>query len=494
MLNKSPIINIAKKTTYYPNNLLFFLFSFLLLILTKCQSDESQNFIVIPFKTYFPTPEGINQQGIIMNKWTRSKTYFETENPNKQKMQIILTSSDENLMYTRNNVTSIRTDEEHYKPYSENIGDICSFDYKNSSSYNFYDCTRNFHSMDSNNCYAKEKIKLYSDTDLKESKFYEIHFIHTTNESGVCFLGNTEISSAVFDKIYNFIYQLKNLTNSKSYTWTLKYTSPEEGYFIFGDIIGNNKITFYNDNIEENYYSITMASIIEKIFWRTQITKIYIGNNRLYNTANKDYLYVHLDFYSRYITVPYNDSLEFKNIFDLNQEYCFNTKVEYYFNAIYCDKKKYLTLTDNYKNLPTISFFGELQINITFTPKDLFIEKDDKIYFLIAYDEHRDTDWYFGNIFLQKYTVVFNNDARTMNVLKKVNFEDDGSNTLKIVLIVILCIILSGLIFGFLGVKYGKVLFEKRRKKANELDDDEYDYVQKNDIKDSSPILGNGIN
>ena len=241
-----------------------------------------------------------------------------------------------------------------------------------------------------------------------------------------------------------------------------------------------------------------MPSLTDQISWRLLMTKIYV-NNDLYNMTDRNVIYIKLDFYSKYITVTNEDYIEFKNIFYLNHNDsgCFDIKVENHFNGVYCDKKKYLTLTDNYKKLPTINFEGYLQINITFVPKDLFIEKDNKLYFLIAYDEKRD-NWYFGNIFLQKYTVVFTNDLKKISVLKKINFGDDdnsGNNTLKIVLIIVLCIILSGLIFGFIGVKYGKDFYLKRRKKANELDDDGYDYVQKNDNGNKeNPILENGVN
>ena len=495
MIIKLSINNKFQKTPYHPNNLLFFLFSFVLIILSKCQSDGSKNIAVIPFKTYFPISEEATPQGNEINKLIRGKTYLETENTDKQKIQIVL-MSDESSIYTRNNVSCIGSDENNYKPYEKNIGNMCSFNAKNSSTFSLYDCTHYFHSKISNNCYTKEKLKIFSDTNLKKSEFYEIHLIHPTNESGICFFGSTEIVNTI-DRKFNFIYQLKNLTNSK-YSWTLKYTSADEGYYILGDIIDNTKISFYNDNIEQNYYSDVMPSLTDQISWRLLMTKIYV-NNDLYNMTDRNVIYIKLDFYSRYITVTNEDYIEFKNIFYLNHNDsgCFDIKVENHFNGVYCDKKKYLTLTDNYKKLPTINFEGYLQINITFVPKDLFIEKDNKLYFLIAYDEKRD-NWYFGNIFLQKYTVVFTNDLKKISVLKKINFVDDdnsSNNTLKIVLIVVLCIILSGLIFGFIGVKYGKDFYLKRRKKANELDDDGYDYVQKNDNGNKeNPILENGVN
>ena len=494
MFAKSFNSNVSKKTTYHSNNLHFFFFTLLLIILINCESDKPKNIFVIPFKTFLPNTTHPNPANLIMSQWLKSKTYFITENPNKQKIEIILSSTNEKLMYTRNNLTVVGSDESSYEPYSENIGDMCSFNSNDSSTFNFYNCNLVFHSIDNNNCYAKEKFKFFDDLSLKNSKFYDLEFIHPTNKSGICFLSSIDIIDGI-NKQYNFFSELKNLLDS-AYSWTLKYTSSDEGYFIFGDIIGNKKITFYNENIEQNFYSETMPSITDRIFWRFQISKIYFDNN-LYNITQSLPVYIHLDFNSRFITLPKNDYLNFKNLFNISDGTgCSDLTVEYHLYCAYCNKKKYLDVTDNYKKLPTINFEGPLQINITFVPKDLFIEKDDKIFFLIAYDGHREDDWYFGNIFLQKYTVVFDNGNRKLSVLKKVNFDgDENSNSvLKIVLIVVLCIVLSGLVFGFLGIKYGKQLYQRRRKKANELDDDEYDYVQKNDVKEGNGILESGVN
>ena len=63
--------------------------------------------------------------------------------------------------------------------------------------------------------------------------------------------------------------------------------------------------------------------------------------------------------------------------------------------------------------------------------------------------------------------------------MKKINKQSN----LKIIFIVILAIVLSGIIFGFIGLKYGKKLYQARKKKANELDDN-YDYEQYNGRND----------
>ena len=75
--------------------------------------------------------------------------------------------------------------------------------------------------------------------------------------------------------------------------------------------------------------------------------------------------------------------------------------------------------------------------------------------------------------------------------------ENNNDKSDKTILIVILAIILSGLIFGILGLKYGKKIYQARKRKANELDDDNYDYLQyklKKDINFDKNIGDNSKN
>ena len=146
-------------------------------------------------------------------------------------------------------------------------------------------------------------------------------------------------------------------------------------------------------------------------------------------------------------------------------------------------KKKYLQLTDNYKKLPKFILYGyQLDGNLTFEAKDLFLEKDDKVYFFIAHNSHKNDEWNMGSIFFEKFITVFNNELKTIKILKKGDKNDNNSNNskknekTKIILIIVLAFILSALIFSFVGIFFGKKIYQLRKKKANELNDDDYDY------------------
>ena len=161
---------------------------------------------------------------------------------------------------------------------------------------------------------------------------------------------------------------------------------------------------------------------------------------------------------------------------------------EYQLSTVGCKKKQFLEKTNNLKNLPSLTFHvKQNNLNITFTPNDLFRIEGDDIYFLIAHHSYKDSQCYVGTIFLKKYHTIFDVDSKQIKILKNIKIGNDKQkgNGIKIFFIIFLSILFSGIIFGFVGLKYGKKIYQARKKKANELDDN-YDYMQynaKNDVK-----------
>ena len=110
------------------------------------------------------------------------------------------------------------------------------------------------------------------------------------------------------------------------------------------------------------------------------------------------------------------------NFYKLNSR---NTKV---YSTIYCNKNKYLSLTDNYKKLNNFTLrVDTIKVNITFTPQELFLEKDNNLYFFIrvdrlyTYDEEEENyedKFSIGTIFLEKFVTVFDGDAKCLYILK----------------------------------------------------------------------------
>ena len=469
---------------------IIFIILFILSVVTivECEGENQNNVLIIRFKSFFPKDDySPNESKTLINSWIRRKLYLEIENKSGQKLPFII-----NLkipeMHIRNVVSLIREDDEtYYKPYTEKISDFCYFNYHNSDSYELTtNYNYSFHYI-TNTCYAKEKVYFYNDLNLKEKKIYDIQFVHSTNETNVCFFAGLLLTQSSAYKKSNFFDQVKHLINSKSYSWALKFDSPDEGELIFGDIKGNKNLKFYNDNSEDNYKSYQVQTFSEVIYWKLYFEKIYFGD---YTIQTDTHFYFNIDIHNRYIAIPKEYFNQIRGKYYLSDDnytspdsekkfICFEDDSQS-FHSIYCRKKEYLELTDNYKKLPDLNLFGiNIGFNITFKAKELFVEKDDIVYFLIGYSTKSDFDWQMGNVFLEKYITIFDNDAKLVSILKKddkASNENEDSNLGKYIFIIIFIFILSGLIFGFLGIFFGKKYFQTRKKKANELNDDDYDY------------------
>jgi flagellar biosynthesis/type III secretory pathway M-ring protein FliF/YscJ len=84
---------------------------------------------------------------------------------------------------------------------------------------------------------------------------------------------------------------------------------------------------------------------------------------------------------------------------------------------------------------------------------------------------------------LKKYQFDYEFDLEVEN--SKIGYyhnkiKEKKNNTFKYILFSILIIVLSGILI-VLGIFVGKYFFKLRKKRANELDDDDYEYKQKNE-------------
>ncbi len=99
-------------------------------------------------------------------------------------------------------------------------------------------------------------------------------------------------------------------------------------------------------------------------------------------------------------------------------------------------------------------------------------------------------DWFFGKIFFRKYQLVFNQDSKTigfynLNLEIEINNEENKTKTIIInestnFIYIILIIILSFILLIGLSFIIGNYIKKyKKKKRANELDDD-YEYISGN--------------
>jgi hypothetical protein len=146
---------------------------------------------------------------------------------------------------------------------------------------------------------------------------------------------------------------------------------------------------------------------------------------------------------------------------------------------------------------PLIFYIKSENITFEFTYKDLFKKINDKYYFLIIFERFVSGYWRFGKPFYKKYTFVYNGDAKTIGFYLDKNILDDYNDknqdgeknnnkdwklelsTLKIVIIIVLLMIFISLVI-IISYFAGKKCNEKRKRYANELDDDNFVYTINN--------------
>ena len=457
-------------------------------------SENSQKIIVIPFKTYHPKVHSDKEtkQTNLLRSWLRQKIYLNIENSNGQQLSMILTLEQINS-HSKEDIALITSEENNLKLYKQNVDDLCFFNHKNSPNFKCQTPNNIFLYDDREKCcVVEEKLIFYNDEALSEKHVYPFKFIHSTNQDNICFFSSLQQNIKEVDKTKSFIEQLKALTGAKTYTWILKYTSVDSGLFIFGDIVDNDKVKIDNKNhvknIEQNYDSIYSKNVFNhKLFWKINADRLIFDDVVFGENENAD-----IDINIPFILLkkPYYRKIKeklFNKFFE--EKICDKNIPEFKLSAVSCNKNKFLERTNNLKNLPSLTFqLKQYNLNLTFTPNDLFVIEGDDIYFMIAHHSYKDRDCTIGSILLKKYNIIFDDDAKLMKILKSSNYsendENKGGNGGKIYLIMFLLVIASGIIFGFIGLKYGKKIYQARRKKANELDDN-YDYNQyngKNDI------------
>ena len=333
---------------------------------------------------------------------------------------------------------------------------------------------------------------LYFNSNINSSiKFYlakeNIEYSHIT-EGGKIGFKPFEIYSE--DEKTSFIENLKNNKIISSKIFSFRYDSnkidEDSGKLYIGDLPHNiNPIKFNeNDYIgipAENHYYFTHYD------WIYKFREIKVGGN-IIEKEREAYFYSELGF-----IIGNRFFFNYLKNLDIWNEYLYKNKkcheYEFYINdfesndyiqrflskftGYYCDKDVDIEKL----NLGKISFITIAnQYSFDFNIKELWMVKNEYKYFMIIKSEDLEDLWYFGKPFFKKYQMVFEYDKKQIGLYTKMsnnqNENVNKSNIIYILIIVGLVIIIIGL--GFLLIK--SYINLPRMKRANELNDDEYEY------------------
>ena len=326
-------------------------------------------------------------------------------------------------------------------------------------------------------------------TEKEEKKIYVDYLFSQRNNSEyinkdilrpyTCFnLGFHLMTKDIIDDEYalNLIFQLKKKDIINSYNWFIEYDSENKDKAKL--ILGVKPYEYNKEKYkEENDKTIEAEKRLDKIiYWDVKMSEIYLMKNNEKQLIEGYYtcslepslgVIVGVIGYKLYV----EDNL-FKPL--IKQQKCFKEKnifnkyIIYYCNK---DMKDILKKSEAVKLYFYHRFFGKtFELNF----EDLFEEKNNFIFFKIFFDEEQNDIWRLGKPFLIKYFFSYNFDGKTISYYNLEENEDNKGTNIKTVLIV--AIIILALIFLGLGFFLGKYIVNYRKnkkKKAEELLEDE---------------------
>ena len=265
-----------------------------------------------------------------------------------------------------------------------------------------------------------------------------------------------------------FIYLLKNNKIIDSYNFYFKYNEKDEN----GNLIIGNFPHEIDKNYDEKLLKLINLNIKNNEFlWKFSIDEIYF-DDKIIN--EKNFIEIKIDIKGIIGTEKYNQYFK-SNFIDKNNNKCqidFSEDKKYKF--YYCDKNVDIS------KIKIIKFNSKVfNSSFEFNHKDLWIEFNEKLYYQIIFknfilNNENDNNWIFGELFLKKYLLLFNQDKKVIGIYenKKMNFP------FLIILNIILVILV--IVLGYYFKKFYKL--KPRKLRVNELEEN-YDYTSYNNPK-----------
>ena len=277
----------------------------------------------------------------------------------------------------------------------------------------------------------------------------------------------------------NIINQLKSQKLISSYAFMVKYKNKndEKGKIIIGGLPHEYDPRHYS---EKYYISGKVSFSQDNPGWKINFQNIMYGNDILVSVKQAEFSLnfgfistsnIYKEFFDRkfFNNSKYLDSCKEKNIGFYTVKYCKEKVIKEFNNLTFILANEYADSNSTNK--------------IEFDYKDLFVKApgdNDFYYFQIVFMPGN-YKWLFGRPVFKKYPVVFDQDKRIIGFYTQTgeyevqNIGDKNDEKTNFPISWILVILLS-IILIILGITfYLKLPYLKRKKKANELDDD-FDY------------------
>ncbi len=255
----------------------------------------------------------------------------------------------------------------------------------------------------------------------------------------------------------SFIYQIKKLCNLDNYGFFLNFFDDDNGEIIIGTYPHLINKTYNEKNFIYKYTGMEKNTL----FWIIDFEYLRYDNEIIKNTINfKGFIDVEFGL----ISAPYNMQFYFKENY-LNIKSCHSELTNNYYIYI-CD------LNYQIENLKNIAFqMKGINYSFNFTSQELFIKNNNKYVFSIVFINNEEIKyWIMGEKFLRKYKLIFDLDKKIIGFY---THSKESSSFYIIIILLVIFIVITMLLLLYIFFRLKK----PRKIRANELEDDNYDYT-----------------
>ena len=379
------------------------------------------------------------------------------------------------------------------------------FDEKKSDTYTLTSCEQRSPIDESEKplaeqvCYSNETILFYTNKDLSEKKIMEKFYFELVRNAKDNITGTIGLN---LNDMLNHVSLLSLLKKNKlieNYFWFFDFEKwdSNKGKLFLGEMPHNIYGNKYSNN---NLVSTPGAGNDNYIFDQIVFDKIYFknssGENEIIGENEKAELNLESNViigkhnFRTYLNSSLNNLIkEKKCFFDTFEGYL--ERLDFYFDYdfFYCENTK--EIKEKLNNIiPNIYFYSkDLNNDFELKKEQILKENGDYIYIYLIFC-HQYNSWYLGKQISLKYQFVFNPDIKNVYFYKEQKQEEENKGDkylyLKIIGIIALCTI-----FGVLGIVFGKKIYGMRKKRANELSDDDFQYISENTENNDNSIENN---
>ena len=347
----------------------------------------------------------------------------------------IVDNKSNHIFYSKDSSKSFYSDSKYPEEYFETL-----------FQYGFYSKETFIFNNVTNNEINIEKLStiIAVNTKLKYPSYLGLNFFDGSEDLKISFL--------------EALYYNKDITQK---VFSIEFLNEKEGEIILGDLPHNYNKEIYDENdLKWNNIGIELGYM----YWNIYFDKILFDDEKY---EGKSYCYLEYELNVIYAPKEYKNKLD-KTFFLNNKNKCkenfYITNIEKKnLSYIVCDKEL------NYKSFPKIIFkSNEYNYDFVLDFKDLFIEINGKMYFLVVFEQSiKFYRWRVGIPFIKNHLFVFDQDKKSIGIYIKKKIKKRFPINL-IILSVIIIILVILIVYNIRKIK--------RKKRINEIDD-EYNYI-----------------